>query len=155
MTDPLHAAPCPCCSGTSYGNCCAPLHAGQPASSPEALMRSRYSAFVLGDNAYLLQSWHPDTRPETLTLDAGVRWRRLEILGAPAAGAAATEGTVRFVATQQQGNQWHQLTELSRFTRIGQHWLYRDGDAGMRRLDPGRNSPCPCGRGRKFKHCCG
>ncbi|AJD48401.1 SecC motif-containing protein [Isoalcanivorax pacificus W11-5] len=118
-------------------------------------MRSRYSAFVLGDNAYLLQSWHPDTRPETLTLDAGVRWRRLEILGAPAAGAAATEGTVRFVATQQQGNQWHQLTELSRFTRIGQHWLYRDGDAGMRRLDPGRNSPCPCGRGRKFKHCCG
>lgn len=116
-------------------------------------MRSRYSAFVLGDTAYLLQSWHPETRPATLTLDADVRWRRLEILDAPA--AHETQGEVRFAATQQQGDQWHQLVELSRFTRAGTQWLYRDGDCELRRLTPGRNAPCPCGSERKFKYCCG
>ena len=152
MTDQLHDAPCPCCSGINHGLCCAPLHAGQPAPSPQALMRSRYSAFALGDTRYLLQSWHPDTRPDTLTLDASTAWRRLDIISASTDG---THGEVRFVATQQHGNQWHQLAELSRFTRVGQHWLYYDGDCELRRLDPGRNMPCPCGSGRKFKHCCG
>ena len=67
---------CPCQSGRPYDQCCGPCHRGEPAPTPEALMRARYSAYALGDAAYVQSSWHPDTRPATLDLPSGA-------LGAP------------------------------------------------------------------------
>nr|WP_306799221.1 YchJ family metal-binding protein [Alcanivorax quisquiliarum] len=130
------------------------MHRGAPAPSPEALMRSRYSAFAMGNVDYLLQSWHPLTRPASLTLDADVRWRHLAIEAAPQAASDSSSGTVRFRAVSQQGDEWHQLAELSRFIKQDGHWRYHDGDAVWTRLHPGRNDRCPCGSGRKLKQCC-
>ena len=115
---------CPCGDGL-YAECCGPLHAGRgsgrvTAATAEQLMRSRYSAFAVGDVAYLLLTWHPTTRPASLALDPDVEWRRLEILG-------ATDDTVEFVA-----HFWHtghlqrgQQREHSAFVREDGQWFYR------------------------------
>ena len=72
---------CPCKRGELFGACCGPLLAGErPAGSAEVLMRSRYTAFAVGDTEYLLRSWHPRTRPKTLDLDPNQRWLFLEIV---------------------------------------------------------------------------
>lgn len=72
---------CPCLSGETYGACCGPLHRGaRTAATAEALMRSRYSAFAVGDARYLLATWHPSTRPSSLELDPDQVWRRLDVL---------------------------------------------------------------------------
>ncbi len=133
---------CPCGSGRDYTDCCKPYHDGQPAPSPEALMRSRYSAFVLKLEAYLLATWLPDTRPATLELD-DVPWRGLRVIHA--------EGDrVEFAADFEGG----QLHERSRFENIDGRWFYRDGEM-LPPVKPGRNEACPCGSGRKYKKCCG
>ena len=74
---------CPCGSDLPYANCCQPWHGGQAAPTPEALMRSRYSAYVLGLLDYLLATWHPSTAPGDLELDA-VKWLGLEVKAAAA-----------------------------------------------------------------------
>jgi SEC-C motif-containing protein len=91
-------------------------------------MRSRYSAFAVGDPAYLLQSWHPRTRPATLDLEPGQRWERLEILSTTDGGLLHAEGSVEFqahyrTAAGQQGV----LHEISRFVRHDGQWMYLDG----------------------------
>tara|TARA_Y100000782_G_scaffold90970_1_gene99491 strand:+ start:133 stop:582 length:450 start_codon:yes stop_codon:yes gene_type:complete len=145
-------APCPCGSGLDYAQCCRPLHHGAPASSPEALMRSRYSAFVRDDADYVRASWHPDTRPVELTLEAGEQWLGLEIVDAKQDGDS---GQVHFGATHRDGDGFAVLEERSRFVRENGHWFYLDGQHTVTPLKPGRNDPCPCGSGRKFKKCCG
>ncbi|WP_459741119.1 YchJ family protein, partial [Pseudomonas aeruginosa] len=85
--------PCPCGSGAEYAGCCEPPHLGRAAPTAEALMRSRFSAFALGLAPYLLATWHPSTRPESLDLD-DVTWRRLQIVETVAGGAGDTEGIV-------------------------------------------------------------
>lgn len=87
-------------------------------------MRSRYSAFVTEDSAYLLRTWHPRTRPARLDLDPGVRWTGLEILGAGDGSAFHSAGTVEFRASYRGGS----LHELSRFERVDGAWVYVDGD---------------------------
>ena len=73
-------AECPCGTGRRYDACCGPHHRGSArAATAEELMRSRYSAFVAGEASYLLRTWHPATRPETLVLDEDVRWTGLEV----------------------------------------------------------------------------
>ncbi|WP_278236054.1 YchJ family protein [Isoptericola sp. AK164] len=124
------ATRCPCLSGLPYGECCAPLHRGErTAPTAEALMRSRYSAFAVGDADYLSATWHPGTRPSSLDLDPGRRWRRLDILGTSAGGPFDDAGEVEFVATftDDDGGRGR-LHELSRFVREGGTWLYVDGD---------------------------
>ena len=143
---------CPCQSGLPYENCCAPLHHGEPASSPEALMRSRYSAFVRDDADYVRASWHPDTRPAELTLEGDDQWLGLEIVDAKQDGDA---GQVHFLATHRDGDGFAVLEERSRFVRENGHWFYLDGEHTVTPFRPGRNDPCPCGSGRKFKKCCG
>jgi SEC-C motif domain protein len=123
--------PCPCDSNLPYDACCGPLHRGEgTAGTAEALMRSRYSAFVRGDVAYLLASWHPSTRPERLDLDPRVRWAGLEVL-ASAGGVFDTHGTVEFKARHDRGVQH----ERSRFRREDGRWYYVDGS----RPRPGRS----------------
>ena len=106
------------------------MHSGAvTAPTAEALMRSRYSAFATGDAGYLLDSWHPDTRPRTLTLDPARQWTRLEILGTTGGGLLHAEGTVEFRAHYQHSTHAGVLHELSRFTKTDGRWVYVDGDA--------------------------
>ena len=110
---------CPCGLGLPYDECCGPAHAGTPSATAEALMRSRYSAFALRRADYLLDSWHPATRPPTLDLDPTTRWTGLRVLSA-SGGLFDTEGEVTFRATWAGGS----LRERSRFLRDGGRWLY-------------------------------
>ncbi|MGY1664300.1 YchJ family protein [Geodermatophilus sp. SYSU D00696] len=120
---------CPCGSGLAYAECCGRLHDGTAtAATAEQLMRSRYSAFAVGDPAYLLATWDPATRPRTLDLDPGVRWIGLEVLGTTGGGLFDAEGTVTFRASARAGGERHVQGERSRFRRVGGRWVYVDGD---------------------------
>lgn len=143
---------CPCCSGQSYGECCYNLHHGQQAPTPEALMRSRYSAFAVEDADYLSATWHSQTRPQNLTLEPDTHWLKLEILDSSEKG---DEGKVSFVATFREKQEWLRLSETSSFIRESGRWYYLDGNASFETFKPGRNDACPCGSGQKFKKCCG
>ena len=119
------APACPC-GGLSYAACCEPLHRGTPASGAAALMRSRYSAYVLKLEDYLLATWHPDTRPAALDLaDDDTIWLGLEIKRQQASGDTAV---VEFVARYKIGGRAHRLHEISRFVRENGRWFYVDGE---------------------------
>jgi SEC-C motif-containing protein len=96
------------------------------APTAELLMRSRYSAFAVGDAAYLLATWHPSTRPRRLRLDPGDRWTRLEVLGGTGGGLFEQTGTVRFRAHHERGNGDDRgiVEENSRFVREDGRWNY-------------------------------
>ncbi|MEU7172640.1 YchJ family protein [Micromonospora tulbaghiae] len=120
-------AACPCGTGRPYADCCGPVHRGEAtAASAEALMRSRFSAFALGDAAYLRHSWHSSTRPDRLELDRGTRWTRLEIVEAGQGGLFDSAGTVRFRAHYREGGRAGVLAEHSRFAREDGRWVYLD-----------------------------
>lgn len=87
-------------------------------------MRSRYSAFVLGDADYLLRSWHPDTRPKTLELNKNQRWLGLRIKNTERGGASDNSGIVTFVARYKIAGRGYRLEETSRFIRTDEDWLY-------------------------------
>lgn len=116
---------CPCGLPEPYAKCCGRYHSGAAAApTAEALMRSRYCAFVQQDAAYLLRTWHPRTRPASLDFDAGMRWTGLEILGTGDGSAFHSVGTVTFRASFRGGS----LHERSRFERVDGAWVYVDGD---------------------------
>jgi SEC-C motif-containing protein len=121
------STPCPCGSGQPYANCCGRWHAGLAeglhAPTPEALMRSRYSAYVLGLVDYLLATWHPSTTPRELELQP-VKWLGLEVRQVQAAGDA---GVVEFVARCREDGRAQRLHETSRFVRQSGRWYYIDG----------------------------
>ncbi len=121
------AAACRCDSGLDYVACCGPLHAGDPAAHAVSLMRSRYCAYVLDLRDYLLQTWHPRTRPETLDAPApGLQWLGLEVVSSTADGAEAAE--VTFVARYRiGGGRAVRMKEASRFLREDGRWYYLDG----------------------------
>ncbi|GMA87172.1 UPF0225 protein [Angustibacter aerolatus] len=131
-TDPRDpAARCPCGSGETYGACCGRLHDGTThAGTAEQAMRSRYSAFAVGDTAYLLATWHPSTRPATLELDTGTRWRFLEIVSTSGGGLLDTDGVVEFRAHHVHDRARGVQHEVSRFTRVDGRWSYVDGRTG-------------------------
>mgnify|MGYP000877845056 FL=1 len=125
--------PCPCGLPAAYDACCGRWHAAFAASgqltapTPEALMRSRYSAFVLDLRAYLLASWHPSTRPAELEPpEPGLKWLGLAVKAT--ALHDPDHGSVEFVARSKLGGRAHRLHELSRFVREGGSWFYMDGD---------------------------
>lgn len=120
---------CPCLSGLTYDECCGPLHRGdRTAPTAEALMRSRYSAFAVGDAGYLRSTWHTATRPVSLDADDGTVWRRLEVLATDGGGPFDTAGTVEFRASYRDpGGIPGSLHEVSRFVREGGRWSYVDG----------------------------
>lgn len=124
-SDPL----CPCGSGRTLAACCGRYLEGN-ASPPdaEALMRSRYTAYVLLKPDYLLASWHPGTRPATLDLAEPPlpKWLGLEVKRHDPLDA--DHATVEFVARYKVGGRGHRLHECSRFERIDGRWYYRDGE---------------------------
>ncbi|WP_315637701.1 MULTISPECIES: YchJ family metal-binding protein [Microbacterium] len=122
------SARCPCASGDIFAACCGPLLDGAAAPTAERLMRSRYTAFVREDAPYLLRTWHPDTRPETIGFDTDLEWRRLVIVDRVAGGPFDTVGVVEFEAFWRQGGTRGSLHERSRFVREDRTWFYVDGD---------------------------
>jgi SEC-C motif domain protein len=119
--------PCPCGSRMSYERCCERWHGGEAAQDAEALMRSRYSAFALGLEEYLLATWHASTRPAELTPGAlQRRWLGLKVLRHEP--LAEDRAVVAFVARFKAGGRAHELRETSRFVREDGRWLYVDGD---------------------------
>lgn len=89
-------------------------------------MRSRFSAFAVGDADYLLRSWHPRTRPDSLELDAGVRWYRLDILSTSKGGPLDADGIVEFRAFYRSEDGRGDQHEVSRFVRENRSWFYVD-----------------------------
>jgi SEC-C motif domain protein len=121
-------SPCPCGSLRAYGDCCGRFHAGAPAPDAEALMRSRYCAYVLLDGDYLLATWHARTRPASLDLAAGHRtkWLGLEVRRHVTTGDDSA--VVEFIARFKLGWRTRKLHETSRFLRENNRWYYVDGD---------------------------
>lgn len=144
---------CPCGSGAAFTACCQPYHQGATVPTPEALMRSRYTAFALNSRDYLLATWHASTRPTQLSPDPDTQWKALTIVAAPPANER--QGTVHFLAYFREQNRWHVLEENSRFVFEDGRWWYVDGVPTIERLKPRRNERCLCGSGRKIKSCCG
>jgi SEC-C motif-containing protein len=122
----MNGIPCPC-GGADYITCCGRYHNGTPALDAEALMRSRYSAYVLKLEAYLLATWHPDTRPATLDLAADKsKWIGLEVKRRGT--ESADRATVEFIARYRTGGRAQRLHEISRFVREQGRWFYVDGE---------------------------
>lgn len=129
----LQGSRCPCGSGDTLGACCLRYLAGGggvPAPTARALMRSRYTAFALGDVAHLLDTWHPSTRPALLDLDPQQRWLHLNVESWSGGGPFDTEGTVGFTAVCRGPDGRGELRELSRFVREDGRWYYVDGAIG-------------------------
>jgi len=126
MNTPL---PCPCGGGRAYAACCGRWHGGEhhlQAPDAEALMQSRYSAYVLGLGDYLRDTWHVSTRPaEPFSFDPALRWLGLEVRRH--LQADANHAVVEFVARSKQGGRAMRLHETSRFVREAGRWLYIDG----------------------------
>lgn len=120
--------PCPCGSGKLYTDCCGIIHAGFPASTAEALMRSRYCAFTLRLEPYLFETWHASTRPKDIRLlryDPPPKWLGLEVKRTSTEGDKAE---VEFVARYRSGGgPATRMHETSRFVREGGRWYYVDG----------------------------
>ena len=120
---------CPCGLPLTYDRCCGRLHRGEPAADAEALMRSRYSAYVVGDVDYLRASWHPDTCPPALDLadPPGQRTQWLGLTVQQHRVTAPDTAEVVFVARYRGGGgSAVRLAEHSRFVRVDGRWLYLD-----------------------------
>ncbi|WP_409529672.1 YchJ family protein [Superficieibacter sp.] len=147
---------CPCGSALEYSLCCQQYLSGaRVAPDPSHLMRSRYSAFVMKDADYLIATWHPSCQPAAFRQDiergfANTHWHGLTVFLAEK-GASPEEGFVSFVAKFSENDQPGAIIERSRFLKEAGRWYYIDGT----RPQFGRNDPCPCGSGKKFKKCCG
>jgi len=128
---PKRDFPCPCGSGQQYIACCGPLLQGTvQAQTAEQLMRSRYTAYVRGDERYLLSSWHASTRPDRLALaeSESVQWLGLRILRTEAGSLQDQDGWVEFVARYKPAGRAGRLHEISRFRKEGGRWYYLEGD---------------------------
>ncbi len=127
-----HAFPsdCPCGSGKPYKDCCFMYHMEKVhAPTPEALMRSRYSAYVLKKADYLLYSWHASTRPKTLDIEGEpIKWVSLSVLSTEGGGPDDDEGVVEFAAKYKVGGRAAKMVEKSRFVREKGRWYYVDGE---------------------------
>ena len=159
---------CPCQSGKQYKDCCGPLIAGErKASTPEELMRARYSAYATAAIDFIIDSTHPEQR-ESNDRDAikdwaeKSEWTGLEIKSISKGGPEDQSGTVEFIAHYSDHGMKMDHHEVAEFRRATDgSWLFFDGklvkEPTFKRTAPkiGRNDPCPCGSGKKYKKCCG
>ena len=158
---------CPCGSKLEFDDCCSPVLSGErEAATAEALMRARYSAYATGNIDFLHESLHPSHRSDH-DRNATRRWaKRSEWLGLEIAATEAgkeddEEGRVEFIATFKEKGVVRRYHELSLFKKNNGKWFFVDGEMVKPKTEVhegtkvGRNEPCPCGSGRKFKKCCG
>ena len=157
---------CPCLSGKTYAECCEPIIKGVTlAETPEALMRSRYSAYAEHEIDWLRESLEKSQRGEFDEKSVEEWSRNAEWMGIEIRQTRTEEeknvGWVEFVAKFKQNGVTRDHHELGEFRRQNGKWYFFDGRAikpeTVRKTTPdvGRNDPCPCGSGKKFKKCCG
>jgi SEC-C motif-containing protein len=147
---------CPCGSGSSLDACCGHYHQGTPAPSAEHLMRSRYSAYVLGLVDYLVATTLPAQqagldRDGIRAWSLGSTWLGLEVEGSELIGAQPEHAFVTFTARWHDGSGEHSHRERSAFVQRDGRWYFLDPTTPLK---VGRNDPCPCNSGQKFKKCC-
>ena len=119
---------CPCGTGSNYGVCCGRLHSGAvQARTAEELMRSRYSAYALGNLDHVFRTWHPKTRPADVSPVDGLAFVGLEVLEIVAGGPEDDIGVVEFRARLRGPDGLSEFHERSRFSRRAGQWMYVDG----------------------------
>ena len=156
---------CPCGSDQNLDGCCEPIINGAPAPTAEALLRSRYTAFVLGNIGYLADTLSPDIRGDFDEVEAestasDATWQGLEVRAITDGGENDESGSIEFIARFRLRGQQRVHHELAKFRREQGRWMCVGAQ-----MDPkgpplevvkvGRNDPCPCGSGKKYKKCCG
>ena len=158
---------CPCKSGKTFGECCAAVIAGEKkAATAEELMRSRYSAYVVGAVDFLRNSATKEVQAEfdeeaSKAWSAQANWHGLEIVSTQGGGEGDKEGVVEFRALYTANGEFCNHHEVAQFVYTDDGWKFADGElVGERpqvRQEPkiGRNDLCPCGSGKKYKKCCG
>ncbi|MDY3868682.1 MAG: YchJ family protein [Pyramidobacter sp.] len=157
---------CPCGSGREFESCCKPIIDGvRKAATAEDLMRARYTAYTTGAIDFIMSSHDPETR-ETVSEDAtrkwsqSARWLGLDIRKTVEGGVKDTKGLVEFVAKFEIEGKEVDHHEKAVFRKQKDEWYFVDGQIVTEtyvRPTPkiGRNDPCPCGSGKKYKFCCG
>ena len=158
---------CPCNSGKAYGECCETiLNGGKQAETAEALMRARYTAYVVGDIEFLKKSSAPAVLAQfdeesAKTWSASAEWHGLEIVKTELGGIDDKTGKVEFRARYSANGEFYDHHELSTFVKDAEGWKFEDGEmlaeTPIVRETPkiNRNALCPCGSGKKYKKCCG
>ncbi len=158
---------CPCGSQKTFAECCGPALAGTSApATPEALMRARYTAYAKQNVDFIFDPVAPARRGDfdrqgSETWPREPEWMGLEIVSTAGGGPSDTAGTVEFSAKYREKGQDRRHDELASFVKIGGRWYFEDGHMPavkqVRNEGPrtGRNDPCPCGSGKKFKKCHG
>ena len=124
MSKKQNTKKCPCGSGKAYPSCCEPyINGTEIAPNPEALMRSRFTAYAQLNEAYVLASWHASTRPNELNLhkEPIIKWTRLKIID-------SSDNRVEFIAVHKVNGKAHKLHERSQFIQEQGRWFYVDGD---------------------------
>ena len=156
-------SPCPCSSSLSYADCCNSLITGKiEAETVAQLMRSRFTAFAIHHEAYLLKTWDKKNRPKKITFNKEIDWTSLEVLSETKGGLNDSRGVVQFKAYYVLNGVEQVMNEASRFKKNKGQWFYLDGIVksvneadSQQPLNKGLNAPCECGSGKKFKRCCG
>lgn len=160
----MAAEKCPCGSGLTYQKCCEPLISGVvQADTAESLMRSRYTAYTKAAMDYLFATTHPGHRQGydhegTRTWAENAVWLGLEIVSSRG-GKEDALGEVEFIARFSEDGVETSHHELGKFKKVDEHWYFTEGKmVGVKPIistKVGRNDPCPCGSGSKYKKCCG
>lgn len=158
---------CPCGSGIAFTDCCQPLiESRKDAETAEALMRSRYTAHAIKSFDYLFGTTLPDSRQEedrksTAAWSKRLEWQSLAIRNVEKGGTEDDTGLVEFIARYRKDGKAFDHHEIAEFVRQDGKWYFKDGQPPQTvqvvREGPkvGRNDPCPCGSGKKYKKCCG
>lgn len=124
-------------------------------------MRSRFTAYALDNTDYILATWDAAVQPEKIDFSAeNIDWQRLEIIDTKKGGIKDNKGIVEFKAFYLKDGEEYMLHEISRFVKNNGRWFYLDGIVKkigkiIQQSNQGKNAPCPCGSGKKFKRCCG
>ncbi len=161
-THPLPTDPCPCCSGSPFGDCCAPLLQGDfVAPDAERLMRSRFTAHAINDFPYLHKTYAETKKTPYVEDEYGndIAWTKL-VVNSHEPDIRPGVSHVDFSAYFSEDGRDGVMHEKSEFELVDGSWIFtktlREGPAPVKAAPKvGRNDPCPCGSGKKFKKCCG
>ena len=159
---------CPCGTSQDYSECCEPIIRGaRAAETPELLMRARYTAHVKEEIDFILDTVDPSQqkksdRDAVEAWSANSIWEGLHILGTDGGGAGDDAGMVEFIARYVENGHEQEHHEKAAFVRVDGKWYFDVRNTAVPKSEPvrvgpkpGRNDPCPCGSGKKYKKCCG
>lgn len=146
---------CPCGDNKAFESCCSLIFQDhKQARTPEQLMRSRYTAYVLQNKNHLFRTWDYVFRPDSLSLNTDIIWIGLEIIKSWLHPLDSETGYVHFIAQCIEKDTLNTMEETSVFTKKEDLWLYQQGDLNTQQYPLSLNSLCPCGSRKKFKRCC-